>query len=273
MEFLTVGDRKIAVERRIGRSPGLFWLGGYHSDMQGAKALAVDGWGDGAGHAVTRFDYFGHGQSPGDIYAGSISGWLEEAFAVFATTDGPQLVIGSSMGGWLALLLVRALRRRGEHRVKGLILIAPATDMTEALMWDGFSKKQRKQFEADGYVEYANDYGAPYRLTRTLIQDGRQHLLLGRTIETGCPVTILQGGRDRDVPKEHALKLLQHILSDPVAFTLIPDGDHRLSRPEDLTLLRDTIGRMMTEIISPPELPPEPDLFKHVKPNDDAGRE
>jgi pimeloyl-ACP methyl ester carboxylesterase len=272
MDYLTVGGRKIAVERRAGGAPGLFWLGGYHSDMQGAKALAVESWGVGTGHAVTRFDYFGHGESPGNISDGTISGWLEEALAVFSTTEGPQLVIGSSMGGWLALLLIRALRRRGESRVKGLILIAPAADMTEALMWDGFSKKQKKQFETEGYVEYANDYGAPYRLTRTLIEDGRQHLLLGRAIETGCPITILQGGRDRDVPKEHALRLLQHILSDPVAFTLIPDGDHRLSRPEDLKLLTETIARMMAEITSPPELPPEPDLFKHVKPSDDAGR-
>ncbi|HWA20382.1 MAG TPA: alpha/beta hydrolase [Devosia sp.] len=243
-----MAGRRIAVERRPGKAPGLFWLGGFRSEMTGSKASAIDAWGAAHGEAVTRFDYSGHGQSGGDFNDGTISRWLEEALAVFGTTEGPQIVIGSSMGGWLALLLIRELRRRGEIRVAGLILIAPATDMTEALIWKGFTKKQRKLMETQGYVEVPSDYGAPYRLSRAFIEDGNQHLLFGRAIETACPVTIIQGGRDRDVPKEHALKLVQHLITDPVTFTLIPDGDHRLSRPEDLRLIEGVVERLVREV-------------------------
>jgi pimeloyl-ACP methyl ester carboxylesterase len=247
-ELLDVAGRPIAVERRTGRSPGLFWLSGFRSEMAGSKASAVDAWGAANGHAVTRFDYSGHGQSGGDFNEGTISRWLEESLAVFETTAGPQIVIGSSMGGWLALQLIRELRRRGESRVVGLILIAPATDMTDDLMRTGLTKKQRKLIDVQGYLEIPSDYGDPYRLNSSLIDDGQQHLLFGRAIETGCPVTILQGGEDRDVPKAHALKLVQHLINDPVTFTLVPDGDHRLSRPEDLALLERTIEGMVGEV-------------------------
>ena len=246
-EFLPVGDRRIAVERRPGRAPGLFWLGGFRSDMTGSKALALDRFGAEHGLAVTRLDYSGHGQTGGDFDLGSISRWLEESLAVFDTTTGPQIVIGSSMGGWLALLMIRELRRRNANRVMGLILIAPATDMTE-LMQEQMTKKQRNLLLKQGYVEEPSEYAPePYRINLSLIEDGRHHLLFGRIIETGCPVTILQGARDRDVPKEHALKLVQHIVNDPVTFTLVPDGDHRLSREQDLALLARTIEGMMGE--------------------------
>jgi pimeloyl-ACP methyl ester carboxylesterase len=244
-EFLALGDRRIAVERRAGRPPGLFWLGGFRSDMTGSKAQALDQFGAEHGLAVTRFDYSGHGQTGGDFNLGSISRWLEESLAVFDTTTGPQIAIGSSMGGWLALLLIRELRRRGASRVAGLVLIAPATDMTE-LMQAQMTKKQRSLLLKQGFVEEPSEYSPePYRINLSLIEDGRQHLLFGRIIETGCPVTILQGARDRDVPKEHALKLVQHIVNDPVTFTLVPDGDHRLSREQDLALLARTIEGMM----------------------------
>jgi pimeloyl-ACP methyl ester carboxylesterase len=166
---------------------------------------------------------------------------------VFATTAGPQIVIGSSMGGWLALLLTRALRRAGVRRIAGLVLIAPATDMTE-LMVNQMTKKQRRELDKNGFTEEPSAYSAePYRINRALIEDGRQHLLFGRVIETGCPVTILQGAKDRDVPKEHVLKLAEHLVTDPVMLTLVPDGDHRLSRPEDLALLEAAIARMIAE--------------------------
>ena len=246
-ETLMVGDRPIAVERRPGRPPGLFWLSGFRSDMTGSKATAVDGFGASHGLAVTRFDYSGHGRSGGDFNAGTISRWLEEAEAVFATTTGPQIVIGSSMGGWLALLLNRARRARGDDRVHGLVLIAPATDMTE-LMLEQMPKKYRKLLDKQGFVDTPSDYSAePYRINKALIEDGRQHLLFGRAIETGCPVTILQGARDKDVPREHSARLVQHLLSDPVIFTVIPDGDHRLSRPEDLAVLDRAIEQMIAE--------------------------
>jgi len=242
-----VGDRAIAVERRAGRPPGLFWLSGFRSDMTGSKAMAIDAFGESHGLAVTRFDYSGHGQSGGDFNEGTISRWLGEAGAVFATTAGPQIVIGSSMGGWLALLLNKALRLRGDDRVHGLVLIAPATDMTE-LMLEQMPKKYRKLLDKQGYVDTPSEYSAePYRINKALIEDGKRHLLFGRAIETGCPVTILQGARDKDVPKEHAARLVQHLISDPVIFTVVPDGDHRLSRAEDLALLERSIGQMIAE--------------------------
>jgi pimeloyl-ACP methyl ester carboxylesterase len=244
-EQLMVGDRPIAIERRSGRQPGLFWLGGFKSDMLGSKAGAVDRFGAEHGLAVTRFDYSGHGQSGGDFNDGTITRWLEESLAVFDATVGAQIVIGSSMGGWLALLLVRELKRLGRNRVMGLVLIAPATDMT-TLMIEQMPKKYQKLLDKQGYVEEPSEYSDdPYRINKTLIDDGRHHLLFGRAIEVGCPVTILQGAKDKDVPKEHALKLVQHLVNDPVTFTLVPDGDHRLSRPHDLELLERALEGMI----------------------------
>jgi pimeloyl-ACP methyl ester carboxylesterase len=240
--------RTIAILRRPGAGPGLFWLGGFKSDMIGAKAEALDAYGGERGIAVTRFDYSGHGRSGGRFEEGTISRWLDEALAVFSSTTGDQIIVGSSMGGWLALLLNRALRARGENRVKALILIAPAVDMTEDLMRAKFTRKERRSLEERGFVEQPSDYAdAPYVLTRALIEDGTKHLLFGKGLETGCPVTILQGGRDMDVPQEHALKLVAHLLHDPVTLTLIPDGDHRLSREQDLARLRDTVARVIGE--------------------------
>jgi pimeloyl-ACP methyl ester carboxylesterase len=256
-ETITVGEgaaaRQIAFKRRAGGVPGLFWLGGFRSEMTGSKATALDAYGERRGFAVTRFDYSGHGQSGGDFYDGTISRWLEEALAVFATTTGKQVVVGSSMGGWIALLLVRALRAMGNDRVGSLILIAPAVDMTEDLMLGTFTKKQKKDLKELGVVMEPSEYGDPYPITRTLIEDGANHLLFGRGITAGCPITILQGAQDRDVPKEHALKLVQHVLSDPVTFTLVPDGDHRLSRDQDLRLLESTLDRAVDEAV-PPQL-------------------
>jgi len=247
VETLAVGDRIIAVERRAGRAPGLFWLSGFRSDMTGSKATAVDAFGESHGLAVTRFDYSGHGRSGGDFNLGTISRWLEEAEAVFATTTGPQIVIGSSMGGWLALLLNRARRTRGDDRIHGLLLIAPATDMTE-LMLEQMPKKYRRLLDKQGYVDTPSDYSAePYRINKALIEDGKRHLLFGHAIETGCPVTILQGARDKDVPRDHSARLVQHLLVDPVVFAVVQDGDHRLSRPEDLALLNRSIEQLITE--------------------------
>lgn len=248
---LTVGAgpqaREIAVLRRPGRAAGIFWLGGFRSDMTGAKAGALDSLGARMGHAVTRFDYSGHGASGGSFETGSISRWLEEAEAVFATTDGPQVVVGSSMGGWIALLLARRLATRASGRLKALVLIAPAVDMTEELMRASLRKKDLKALATQGYVEVDSDYGGSYRISAAFLEDGRQHLLLGRPIEPGGPVTVLQGGKDRDVPKELALRLVAHIVTDPVSFTLIPDGDHRLSREEDLRLLEGAVERALAE--------------------------
>lgn len=247
---LTVGTgpaaRDIAIEQRAGKAPGIFWLGGFRSDMMGGKAMALDALGEAEGLAVTRFDYSGHGISGGDFEAGTISRWLEEAEAVFATTSGKQVIVGSSMGGWLALLLARALLRRGEARAQGLVLIAPAPDMTHDLMLAEFPPEEHNALQNHGHVDQPSQYSdTPYRITRALIEDGEKHLLFGNVIETGCPVTILQGGQDPDVPHAHAIKLVTHILHDPVTLTLIPDGDHRLSREEDLERLKAAVMGMV----------------------------
>lgn len=232
--------RRIAMLQRSGAAPGLFWLNGFRSVMTGAKAEALDALGAERGLAVTRFDYSGIGLSGGDFDLGTISRWLEEAEAVFATTSGPQIVCGSSMGGWLALLLARRQLARGVP-LKGLVLIAPATDATRRIA-DRMDAQQKRDLDLKGYYERESAYGDGfYRYTRRLIEDGEHHLLFGSVIETGCPVHILQGGQDPDVPPAHAQKLLTHILHDPVTYTLIPDGDHRLSRETDLERLRAAV--------------------------------
>lgn len=257
VEYLEVGEgsaaRRIAMRRRPGRSPGIFWLNGYRSEMAGTKATVLDAFGAEKGLAVTRFDHSGNGLSGGDFLDGTVSRWLEESLAVFATTSGPQVIVGSSLGGWLALLMARELRRQGQgDRIKALVLIAPAVDATAELMTKRMSKTQLVALKRDGVVQRPSQYSAePYPYTARLIDDGNQHhLMFGRGIDVGAPVTILQGGKDPDVPREHAMRLVQHLLTDPVTFTLIPDGDHRLSRPEDLELLKAAIER---EITAPPE--------------------
>jgi pimeloyl-ACP methyl ester carboxylesterase len=231
------GQRRIAVRARTGAAPGLFWLGGFHSDMKGTKAVALDEWAAEHGRACVRFDYSGHGESGGAFIDGTIGRWLEESVAVFAQfCAGPQVVIGSSMGGWMALLLARELAKPAASRASlaGLVLIAPAPDFTEELMWKGFSPEAKRDIETRGVWLRPSEYGEPYPITRALIEEGRNHLLLGSAIEVGCPVRILQGAQDPDVPWQHAFALAHRLPSDDVVLTMIQDGDHRLSRPQDI---------------------------------------
>src|SRR5450755_1743717 len=239
--FLWVGResaaRSIAVRARPGGAPGLFWLGGFNSDMQGTKAIALDAWAAEHRRACVRFDYSGHGESGGAFIDGTIGRWLEESVAVFEQCcRGPQVVIGSSMGGWMALLLARELAGRPGNRASlaGLVLIAPAPDFTEELMWKGFSPEIRQEIETKGVWLRPSQYGEPYPITRGLIEEGRNHLLLGSAIHVGCPVRILQGAQDPDVPWQHAFALAHRLPSDDVVLTMIQDGDHRLSRPQDI---------------------------------------
>lgn len=236
--------RQIAVLRREGGAPGLFWLGGFMSDMRGTKAEAIDHLAAERGLGMTRFDYSGHGESGGSIEDGTISRWLDEAHAVFMTTRGPQILLASSMGAWLALLLNQRLREQGEDRVQAMVLLAPAVDMTEDLLRKNFTPEQLHDLHHRGRVEQPSQYGPdPYILTERLITDGASHLLFDKgTITTGCPVTIVQGAEDPDVPPAHAIKLLTHLTQDPVTFTLIPGGDHRLSRDEDIEVLERAIS-------------------------------
>jgi pimeloyl-ACP methyl ester carboxylesterase len=249
LKFLEVGagfaNRRIAVRQRAGAAPGVFWLGGFKSDMQGTKAAALDRWAGEQGRACIRFDYSGHGESSGAFEDGTIGRWLEDSQTVFAgCASGPQVLVGSSMGGWIALLLIRELRRRAARGsrsvapIAGLVLIAPAVDFTEELMWKNFSPTIRGEIEQRGQWQRPSQYSeAPYPITRGLIEDGRQHLLLGGLIETGCPVRILQGVKDPDVPWQHAVDLSSRLAHDDVVLTLVKDGDHRLSRPEDIERL------------------------------------
>ncbi|MDI4658826.1 alpha/beta hydrolase [Xanthobacter autotrophicus] len=243
---LEVGDRAIAVRALAGVAPGLFWLGGFKSDMTGTKAEHLARWAADHGRANVRFDYSGHGTSGGAFEDGTISRWLEEAVAVFdARTQGDQVVIGSSMGGWIALLLARLLAKRGETRLKGLVLVAPAPDFTEDLMRARFAPEVWAQIETTGRFERPSAYGdGPYVITRALIEDGRRHLLLGAPFAVGCPVRILQGAQDEDVPWQHAMRLVSCLAEDDVVFSLIKDGDHRLSRPEDLERLTDAVAEL-----------------------------
>jgi pimeloyl-ACP methyl ester carboxylesterase len=239
--------RRIAVRAREGDFPGLFWLGGFKSDMQGTKAVALDAWAAERKRACVRFDYSGHGESGGDFVEGTIGRWLEESVAVFERfCAGPQVVIGSSMGGWMALLLARELARRSASRasLKGLVLIAPAPDFTEELMWKGFSPEARQQIETTGVWLRPSEYGDPYPISRNLIEEGRKHLLLGSAIEVGCPVHILQGARDPDVPWKHAFALAHRLPADDVVLTMIQDGDHRLSRPQDIARILAAVAEM-----------------------------
>ncbi len=257
LKFLHIGEgaerRAIAVRAHSGAPPGLFWLGGYKSDMMGTKAVALADWAARQRRACLRFDYSGHGSSEGAFTDGTIGRWLAESLAVFdACCKGPQILVGSSMGGWIALLMVRALRRRpryphplageGSERapasVAGLVLVAPAVDFTEELMWKRFPPEIKRELEHNGVWARPSQYSAePYLVTRGLIEEGRNHLLLGGMIETGCPVRILQGVADPDVLWQHAKALVSRLACDDVVLTLVKDGDHRLSRPEDIERL------------------------------------
>jgi pimeloyl-ACP methyl ester carboxylesterase len=237
-------SRTIAVRVREGTSrssaPGLFWLGGFKSDMQGTKAMALDQWAEKEGRACVRFDYSGHGESGGAFTDGTIGRWLSESVAVYSRfAQGPQVVIGSSMGGWLALLLARSLKDRADTApMAGMVLIAPAVDFTEELMWRRFPADIKKAVEKNGVWMRPSAYGEePYPITKGLIEEGREHLMMQELIESRCPVHILQGVKDPDVPWQHAVELVSRFSRDDVVLTLIKDGDHRLSRPEDIERL------------------------------------
>jgi pimeloyl-ACP methyl ester carboxylesterase len=249
--LIVVGEgasaRSIAVRAREGAAPGLFWLGGFKSDMAGTKALALDAWAAAQHRACVRFDYSGHGESGGAFVDGTIGRWLEESVAVFERfCAGPQIVIGSSMGGWMALLLAREIAKRPASRASlaGLVLIAPAPDFTEVLMWNGFSPEAKQEIETKGVWLRPSEYGEPYPITRALIEEGRNHLLLGSAIEVGCPVRILQGAQDPDVPWQHAFALAHRLPADDVVLTMIQDGDHRLSRPQDIARIIAAVAEM-----------------------------
>ncbi|EJZ22042.1 alpha/beta hydrolase [Rhizobium sp. Pop5] len=250
--FLTVGEgeaaREIAILVRPAEAgnggPALVWLSGYRSDMSGTKALELDRLAGELGLACIRLDYSGHGLSGGSFRDGTISRWLEEALAVIGHLAPERVVlVGSSMGGWIALRLVQELARHGGPKLEGpkvvgMVLIAPAPDFTSELIEPNLKAKERKSLAERGYFEERSQYSPePNIYTRALIEDGRRNRVLDGIIETGCPVHILQGMKDPDVPHVHAMKLVEHLPADDVVLTLIRDGDHRLSRAGDIALL------------------------------------
>ncbi|MBJ7409776.1 MAG: alpha/beta hydrolase [Phenylobacterium sp.] len=218
-----------------GAGPTVVWLGGFKSDMTGTKAEALADWALAQGRAYVRFDYFGHGASSGDFAEGTITRWREDAVAVLnELTAGPLVLVGSSMGGWIACLAAMALPRR----VAAMVLIAPAPDFTEKLMAPEIPPEGHAALAANGVWLRPSEYGDPYPITRNLLEDGaRWSILGGEPIPIQIPVRILQGGEDPDVPWRHALELAQGLKGDDVVFTLIKDGDHRLSRPQDIARL------------------------------------
>lgn len=234
--------REIAILRRDGSGPCVVWLGGFLSEMTATKATALDAWAGETGRAMLRFDYSGHGASSGAFRDGTIGDWLEDALAAIERHAGERpVLVGSSMGGWIALLAAR----RMTPPPAGLVLIAPAADFTEALMWERFSDEQRRAILEDGAYLRPSEYSPePTPITRRLIEEGRDHLLLGGPVRAGCPVHVLQGMADPDVPWQHALKLVERLAEDDVVTTLIKDGDHRLSRPEDLARIVEAVDEI-----------------------------
>ena len=247
-DFLDVGSVPIAYRRQAGIAPGVVWLGGYKSDMLGTKAETLAAWAAQSGHAFLRHDYSGHGESGGDFADGTISTWLAQSLAVFrAFTDGPQILVGSSMGAWIALRMNQELARAGEGaRVAGIVLLAPAPDFTRELVEPKLTDAERRDLAEKGYFAVPSDYSdEPYIYTRALLEDGRDNLVMTGPLDTHCPVHIIQGLADPDVPHTHALKLMSLLSADDATLALVPDGDHRLSRPQDLEMLTRAVAALV----------------------------
>lgn len=254
-QFLEVGGADDRQPRRIAYraaapargDTSLFWLSGLKSDMASTKAVELARFAESKGYGCTRFDYSGHGLSGGLFEEGTIGAWLEEAEAVFSrVSKGRQIVVGSSLGGYIALLLLRRLMQRAPEeaaRIAGLVLIAPAWDMTEELMWKQFPLSARRQLQDAGVYMQPSEYGEPYAITRQLIEEGRQHLFAGKPFDPGRPVVILQGRLDQAVPIGHTRKLAG-FLGGQAQLIEVPDGEHRLSRPQDLGLLFTKIDEL-----------------------------
>lgn len=243
-DFLTTPERRqIAFVRSPGRAPGVVFLGGFRSDMTGTKAQWLQDWAQAQGRAFLRFDYSGHGQSSGDFLQGCIGDWAADArAALLALTEGPQVLVGSSMGGWIALLLARAM----PDRVAGLVGIAAAPDFTEDSMWAGFDAAQRRALDEVGQVALPSDYSPePYVITRRLIEEGRQNLVLRGPLVLPFPVRLLQGTADTDVPPAVALRLMDHAQSPDLRLTLVKGADHRFSSADCLALIGKAVGEVL----------------------------
>ncbi|WP_156850638.1 alpha/beta hydrolase [Bartonella refiksaydamii] len=249
-QFFSFEGTALAVRHRKGcGSPSLVWLSGYQSDMLGGKAVMVDSFAQKNDLSCLRFDYSGHGESEGNFFQGTISRWVKESLAVFETyCKGPQILIGSSMGGWIALKLATMLAQKNK-RLAGMVLIAPAPDFTQTLVEPELGPAEWKILEEKGCIERpAVGDTEPFLFTKTLIEDGRDNCVMKGCIDIGCPVHILQGMEDTEIPYQHTLTLLDHLPLHDVTLTLIRDADHRLSRPQDLECLEAVLRSLIDRI-------------------------
>ena len=233
----TAAGRRIAYHQSAGTGPGIVFLGGFKSDMDGTKAIHLEAWAKAQGRAFLRFDYSGHGQSSGAFTDGAIGDWAEDAqAAIEALTEGPQVLVGSSMGGWISLLMTKRI----PERIAALVTIAAAPDFTEDSMWGGFTDAQKTELEA-GQVALPSDYGEPYIITKRLIEDGRNNLVLRAPLPLPFPVRFLQGTADADVEMSVALRLMDHADGPDMRLTLLKDADHRFSDPQALGVIEAAV--------------------------------
>ncbi|EJF91941.1 hypothetical protein ME3_00164 [Bartonella melophagi K-2C] len=252
-QFFSFEDTALAVRHRKGsRSPGLVWLSGYRSDMLGSKAMVVDAFAQKNNLSCLRFDYSGHGESEGDFFEGTISRWVKESLAIFeAYCEGPQILIGSSMGGWIALRLAMMLAQQNKP-LAGMVLIAPAPDFTQALIEPTLTTVEWKALEEKGYFERSSSYDLePTPFTKVLLEDGRNNCVMKGCIDIGCSVHILQGMEDEIVSYQHALALLDHLPLHNVTLTLVRDANHRFSRPQDLDCFEKVLMSLIDRINEP----------------------
>ena len=245
-DFLSPQGRRLAYRFTVPRTGLTFvWLSGFKSDMSGSKVTVLEAWAKAQGHGFLAFDYSGHGLSGGAFEDGTISAWREEALAAIdCLTSGQIVLVGSSMGGWMALLSALALKAR----VAAMVLIAPAPDFTQKLMWPELTTAQQAEILEQGRTLRPSDYGDPYPITRDLIEDGKKWTLLDAPIELEMPIRVLQGMQDPDVPWEHAFKLVDALQSEDLVFSLIKNGDHRLSRDHDIERLVATCGELASAV-------------------------
>ena len=241
----TAQGRRIAYSKHDGKSPTVVFLGGFKSDMEGSKATYLEDWARHNGQSYLRFDYSGHGQSSGAFTDGCIGDWLDDSEAVLEVlTQGPLILIGSSMGGWISLMLTKRLPKR----IVGLLTIAAAPDFTQDSMWPSFSEKQQYEVMTKGVTLLPSEYGAPYPITRKLIEDGKNHLVLQKPLKVNFPVRMLQGNLDNNVTRGTALRLFDHFEASDLQLNLIKGGDHSLSTLDCLEIIKTYLEDLLISV-------------------------
>ena len=240
--FTTTTGRRIAYKKTAGQGPGVVFLCGFKSDMEGSKAVYLEAWAGAQGRAFLRFDYSGHGASSGEFTEGAIGDWAADAAEIIeAVTEGPQVLVGSSMGGWISLILATTM----PDKIAGLVGIAAAPDFTEDSMWAGFSEAQRAELAENGQVSLPSDYDEPYIITQRLIEEGRDNLVLRRPLPLGFPARFLQGTADTSVKMSVPVRIVEHASGNDIQLTVVKGADHGFSTPECLALIERQIADVL----------------------------